>query len=115
MNGNTTESTRNIRARLVARSAELRDRIQRVQQDLRRVSNPLPGDAPDAAIVLENDETLHAIDRTARRELQEIEQALARFEAGTYTTCENCGAEIEEARLIAVPHTARCSRCAKDD
>jgi DnaK suppressor protein len=108
------ETLRSLRARLVARGAELRDRVQRVQQDLRRVSNPLPQDAPDAAIAVENDEILQAIDETARRELMQIEQALERIESGSFARCDNCGAEIEEARLVAVPYTSRCRHCAKD-
>jgi DnaK suppressor protein len=114
MNTVTDETLRISRARLMARGAELRDRIRRVQRDLRRTDHPLPADAPDAAIEMENDEILQALDETARRELHEIEHALERFEAGTFALCEACGAEIEEARLIAVPYTTHCRRCAKD-
>ena len=114
MNTHTDETLRSARARLVARSAELKDRIQRIQQDLRRDHGALPRDAPDAAIVLENDEILQAIDETARRELHQIEHALERIEAGAFATCQECGARIEEARLVAVPHTTHCRSCAKD-
>jgi DnaK suppressor protein len=114
MNTTTDETLRSARARLVARSAELRDRIQRVQQDLRRAAAPLPHDAPDAAIAVENDEVLQAIDETARRELHHIEHALERIEAGAFATCQDCGVAIEEARLVAIPYTTHCRRCAKD-
>lgn len=114
MNTHTDETLRSARARLVARSAELKDRIQRVQMDLRRGDDALPRDAPDAAIVVENDEILQAIDDTARRELQQIEHALERIESGAFATCQECGAGIEDARLVAVPHATLCSRCAKD-
>ena len=109
------DSLREARARLVARDAQLRDRIQRVQQDLGRTSNPLPRDSADAAIVVENDEILHAIDEAARRELNQIERVLERIEAGTFTRCETCGEDIEAARLIAVPYTTRCRNCAQDE
>ena len=72
------------RARMAAgpRAAELRDRLRRVQEDLGRQREPLPRDAPDAAIVIENDEILAAIDKAARSELDHIEHALERLDAG---------------------------------
>lgn len=43
-----------------------------------------------------------------RRELDDVEKALERMDAGTYGTCEVCGAEIGEARLEVMPATRRC-------
>lgn len=45
--------------------------------------------------------------------LRQIEEALARYEAGTYGVCENCGREIDIARLEAIPYTAFCLHCAE--
>lgn len=105
---------RGARAWLLARSAELRERLSRVQSDLRRESTPLPRDAPDAAIVMENDEILRAIDETARSELEQIGHALERIEAGTYGLCEGCHARIDAGRLRAVPYAAKCRDCAPE-
>src|SRR5437868_1724387 len=44
--------------------------------------------------------------------LQEIEDALAKFDAGTYGTCESCGQPISEARLDAMPAAGLCITCA---
>jgi RNA polymerase-binding transcription factor DksA len=44
--------------------------------------------------------------------LREVDDALAKFEAGTYGTCENCGKEIGEARLEAMPSARFCMVCA---
>jgi DnaK suppressor protein len=105
------DQLRSSREWLVARSAELRERVSRVHNDLRRESTPLPPDAPDAAIVMENDEILRAIDETARSELGQIGHALERIEAGTYGLCEACGAKIDAGRLRAVPYAAQCRDC----
>jgi DnaK suppressor protein len=48
----------------------------------------------------------------ARRQLAAIEEALAQAGAGTYGRCERCGEPIGEERLLALPATARCIRCA---
>lgn len=43
--------------------------------------------------------------------LREIEDALERFEDGTYGICDNCNEEIEPARLEALPWAKTCLRC----
>lgn len=109
----TDDTLRQIRARLLARGAELRDRRQRVQADLRREPEPLAKDFDDAATQMENDEVLQAIDESARAELASIAAALARLDAGQFAHCEQCGGDIEIARLQAVPHATTCGRCAR--
>jgi DnaK suppressor protein len=114
MNTTSDEKLRDTRAWLVARSAELRERVERVHSDLRRTTTPLPRDAPDAAIAVENDEILQAVEESAHRELNQIDRALERLEAGAFAKCEVCGADIDADRLAAVPYTTYCIRCAKD-
>jgi hypothetical protein len=51
--------------------------------------------------------------RTGRLEmdLDEIEAALARLEAGTYGACIHCGRQISSKRLTALPYISGCNRC----
>jgi len=44
--------------------------------------------------------------------LTDIEDALAKFDAGTYGECENCHQPIVEARLEAMPAARFCIDCA---
>jgi DnaK suppressor protein len=44
--------------------------------------------------------------------LTEVEDALEKFDRGTYGVCENCGADIPEARLEAKPAARLCINCA---
>lgn len=44
----------------------------------------------------------------ARRLLLQIDDALARIEAGTYGRCERCGDAIEAERLEAIPYATLC-------
>lgn len=44
--------------------------------------------------------------------LREIDDALAKLEAGTYGLCEACGQPIAEARLDAMPSARLCITCA---
>lgn len=45
------------------------------------------------------------------RELDELEAALARIDAGTYGSCATCHSEIDFERLRAYPVATRCARC----
>jgi DnaK suppressor protein len=43
--------------------------------------------------------------------LNKVEAALRRLEEGTYGNCYECGEEISEARLRALPFAVRCKDC----
>jgi DnaK suppressor protein len=43
--------------------------------------------------------------------LHKIEEALSRLEEGTYGNCFECGDEIAERRLRALPFAVRCKDC----
>ena len=43
-----------------------------------------------------------------RCDLDDVERALAKLDAGTYGVCEVCGKEIPSARLEAMPATRFC-------
>lgn len=46
-----------------------------------------------------------------RRQVREIDEALARLKAGEYGSCEDCGAEIDEERLEILPVATQCVDC----
>ena len=47
----------------------------------------------------------------ARRKLADVEEALGRLAAGTFGSCEQCGAAIPAGLLAAAPETRYCPRC----
>ncbi|MDQ1394955.1 MAG: DnaK suppressor protein [Acidimicrobiaceae bacterium] len=53
-----------------------------------------------------------AIATNLREALEDVEHALAKFDDGTYGRCEDCGGEISEARLEAMPAARVCMNCA---
>jgi DnaK suppressor protein len=66
--------------------------------------------ADDASEAFEQAKDL-ALRRNAQQLLTQVQDALVRFEHGTYGTCEACGAEIDPARLTALPYATHCLRC----
>jgi DnaK suppressor protein len=49
--------------------------------------------------------------QTDAKILQAIEEALYRMEKGTYGICRDCGEEIAQPRLNAIPWTRVCITC----
>lgn len=43
--------------------------------------------------------------------LDEVEQSLARLDAGTYGRCGECGELIDDARLAELPTARTCGTC----
>ncbi|HEU4684776.1 MAG TPA: TraR/DksA family transcriptional regulator [Nitrospira sp.] len=56
------------------------------------------------------DERLSLLESRSRTRDQ-LDEALRRLEEGRYGICEECGAQIGEARLRAVPFARRCIAC----
>jgi RNA polymerase-binding transcription factor DksA len=45
------------------------------------------------------------------QELDEVQQALARFDGGGYGICLGCGSEIPWKRMLGTPAATRCLEC----
>jgi DnaK suppressor protein len=52
-----------------------------------------------------------ALSMQAQTEVEEIDHALAKIDAGTYGTCERCGQAIPKPRLKAIPQARLCIAC----
>ena len=49
-----------------------------------------------------------------RDKLAAIDEALGRIDDGSYGACEECGLDIAEGRLVALPFTRLCVSCQSD-
>jgi DnaK suppressor protein len=54
------------------------------------------------------------LDNQASSELDQVNQALARLDAGEYGECTSCGEPIADARLKALPYATLCIKCAEE-
>jgi len=66
--------------------------------------------ADDATDAFEQAKELSLL-QNSERVLAQVEDALARFEQGTYGSCERCGETIDPARLKALPYATFCMTC----
>lgn len=70
------------------------------------------GGLEEAAGEVEEYSTKLHIEFSLETQLKEVNAALERIAKGTYGTCENCGKEIGDERLLAMPESRRCAECA---
>ena len=102
--------------------ADLRASLEEEQTHLRQQLAELGfGDAgslafdqnfADSSQVTAERAEVEALVGSLRETLVEVDDALAKFDAGTYGTCEGCGEEIAAARLEAKPAARLCINCA---
>ncbi len=66
--------------------------------------------ADAAAVTAERTEVLGLVD-SLKTQLDDVDRALAHIKAGTYGICDNCGKEIDPARLEFRPESVLCVDC----
>jgi len=84
-----------FRAKLLAQRRELFRQAAKTEEDLLETMVRL----------------LDRLDERAKREIEAIDLALTRIEAGSYGRCEGCGKAIPAARLEALPTATTCLAC----
>jgi RNA polymerase-binding transcription factor DksA len=97
-----------VRARLRQELEVLTRRHAALEAHLRNIDRELPEDFADLATTVENDEVMEGLDDAARAGLGAIRAALARLEGGGYGICAECGGNIGERRLDALPTATHC-------
>jgi RNA polymerase-binding protein DksA len=103
-------SYEDIRISLQHKREALQSRLGKIQLNLRTTPEP---DSAEQALDRENDEVLERLDGSSRAELEMIDAALGRMDAGTYGICITCGETIAVERLTALPYATSCIKCAQ--
>lgn len=113
----TTEATR--RAQLVEEREHLMTQLRNIGRAPKDMVSGNPADreggslefdegfADSGQVTAERGE-VDALATNLLEGLREVDDALAKFDAGTYGTCEVCGEPIAEARLEAMPSARFC-------
>lgn len=96
----------------------LAGQLGKVEREIVRVEVDAHSDAPKETAELGSfswhlqiQETKRAVKSQLLLSRERIEQALVRMKKGIYGICENCGKQIEEARLNIMPTADLCVSC----
>jgi DnaK suppressor protein len=96
---------------LQSRKEQIEKNINSVNSELHQLSNLELNDEGDHASVNNNSMVESAIVEQQTKELQEIDNALAKIANGEYGICEMCEDEIGFQRLKVKPHAIYCIDC----
>jgi DnaK suppressor protein len=112
----STQNTQPFRQRLLAQRASLLDQLASLRGGT--VGRSAASSAhyterePDSRAQMRSERELEfTLDARESLELDAIDAALQRIEAGVYGICVDCGTDIPAARLHATPETPRCIAC----
>jgi DnaK suppressor protein len=111
INQTTNSRERDLRQLLHDRRREMQGDVRTRIRDARtdRASDVFDElDHSDAAMQEEMD---FALIQMKAETLARVDEALARLDAGQYGRCFECGGEIAEKRLRALPFAGRCTVC----
>jgi RNA polymerase-binding transcription factor DksA len=100
-----------LRDQLEEERARLRDQLRQLGRGPDAELDFDEGFADSGQVTAERGE-VDALAGKLLETLREIDDALAKFDAGTYGHCESCGQPIAEARLEAMPAARYCITCA---
>jgi RNA polymerase-binding protein DksA len=106
------ETLERFRRRLHLRRASLIERRRHALADEAELLAEREPDWEDAAAAQSAASVLDRLGESERVTLDRIRAALVRVADGSYGECAACGEEIDDERLMAVPETDRCARCA---
>ncbi len=101
-----------FREQLEKRSRELREELNRTEQDGRSADvGEMAQDIVDRATSSYQKEFLFNRSANVRSMLQMVDGALSRIREGNFGECISCGNDIEPKRIEAVPWTRHCRAC----
>ncbi|HET8675116.1 MAG TPA: TraR/DksA family transcriptional regulator [Blastocatellia bacterium] len=98
-------------AKLVEQRNALLGMVERTEDYGREADRDVSQDPADKASNSYTKELLFSQSTNERNTLKLIEEALDRIGEGSYGECINCGEEISQKRLDAIPWTPHCIRC----
>jgi len=100
---------------LEERRREILAQVQEKMRDVRADGGAADGkgvlDAAETSEADIQDDIEFALIQMKSETLHRIEEALARLESGQFGDCFECGDEISERRLRALPFAVRCKDC----
>lgn len=93
----------NCKAKLLEAKSDVLNRVRSARDEI--VNEDRGGDEGDQTMRALQESDFLRMNERLRKQLAEIEMALARIENGTYGICEETEEPIERERLLAIPWT----------
>ena len=102
---------RTFRKTLLRRRQSLCREVAAAETDLQQIAEDRESELEERAQDERIARLLAQVDQRGQTDLEKIERALGRLDAGRYGVCEGCGRDIPTRRLAALPATPYCRDC----
>lgn len=100
------------RQRLIEERNEILESFSGQDEQMKKiVDNIEAGDEADRASERIDSTLLNSLSEASNRRLTQINNALERIKQGKFGICRECGKEIPQGRLEAIPYAALCIAC----
>ncbi len=107
------EERKKLKAKIESTIIETEAKIQQLEEETQPI-------APENSIgrvsrmdAINNKSVSEATLRTARRKLSNLKHALSKVDSPDFGTCAKCKQPIQTARLMFMPQSPYCVRCAE--
>jgi len=101
-----------IRSRLIKRREQIFKQRNRTNTSWHKLKEP-EVEFEETAAKEKMAEVFAQLDDREKKEIEQIDTALAKIRTGGFGMCESCGKQIAESRIKAIPWTAFCIECAE--
>lgn len=105
------ERIERLRGYLLEKRADLKQQLIGLEDAAQEASVGLGNHMAEDATAAFDQATTISLRRGHERSLAQVESALQRMDEHSYGRCERCDAEIDFARLKAVPEASLCMNC----
>jgi len=102
-----------IRKRLLTQRRDLFRQAAQTEEELLWFQSDIESEVEERGQEESMVRLLDRLDGRAKAEIEAIDRALFKLEAGQYGRCEQCGKDIPQSRLEAVLVAAMCMACAQ--
>ena len=102
-----------LRSSLESEQRRLSEQLKQIREtplEDRREGSPFGKREEEAAEAADLENRL-ALEKRVLEQLADVDEALTKFEKGSYGLCEKCGQPIDPARLEALPQARLCVAC----
>jgi DnaK suppressor protein len=100
-----------IRKKLLAQRRDLFRQVAQTEEELLWLETDVEREIEERGQEEKMVQLLDRLDGRMKVEIEAIDRALVKLEAGQYGRCEVCGKDIPQSRLEALPTAAVCLTC----
>ena len=108
----TAKEKADLKEKIIATIAKTEDEIAHLEKNTQPISPENSIGRVSRMDAINNKSVAEASLRSTKRKLSKLKIALRRIDEEGFGNCDRCGRDTQAARLMLLPESTRCVRCA---